>query len=130
MLADLPILKKGDRGDRVKALQDILNRIGYGLVVDGAYGLETEGAVRSFQNKYGLVTDGIVGNLTLARLQEVAVGPSSSSSSAPLVAKAGMFDGLSVINRPGISGYPLWLEATMVGVTVYTAMMLIGFNRK
>ena len=59
-----PTLKKGDRGDEVKALQEMLNTNGYQLTVDGAFGGKTENAVKDFQNKHKLTADGIVGPRT------------------------------------------------------------------
>jgi peptidoglycan hydrolase-like protein with peptidoglycan-binding domain len=52
-------LKKGDSGDTVKALQ-----LKLGLPVDGVFGAVTEAAVKQFQSRNGLVTDGIVGDKT------------------------------------------------------------------
>lgn len=59
-----PTLKKGDRGDEVKTLQEALNTNGYQLTVDGAFGSKTENAVKDFQNKHKLTADGIVGPKT------------------------------------------------------------------
>lgn len=59
-----PTLKKGDRGDEVKTLQEALNTNGYQLTVDGAFGGKTENAVKDFQNKHKLTADGIVGPKT------------------------------------------------------------------
>ena len=59
-----PTLKKGDRGDEVKTLQEALNTNGYQLTVDGAFGSKTENAVKDFQNKHKLTADGIVGPRT------------------------------------------------------------------
>lgn len=58
------VLKKGDRGDDVKALQCAL-----GITPDGSFGPRTEEAVRMFQADHGgLVVDGIVGVMTLRAL--------------------------------------------------------------
>lgn len=53
------LLKKGDTGDNIKALQTKL-----GLVVDGVFGTTVEAAVKAFQTKHGLTSDGIVGDKT------------------------------------------------------------------
>jgi peptidoglycan hydrolase-like protein with peptidoglycan-binding domain len=132
MLADLPILKKGDRNERVKALQDTLSRVGYKVVIDGIYGLETEGAVRSFQTRYGLVSDGIVGNMTLARLQEVALGASNKGTLLPTTqsVQAGMFTGMyERFQGPGVTGYPIWIEAVSAFAAIYGGMKLIDFSK-
>lgn len=61
-------LKHGSRGNDVRWLQYELNTRGYGLVVDGIFGQKSEDAVRSYQNRRGLVCDGIVGARTRAEL--------------------------------------------------------------
>lgn len=58
------ILRRGDSGDDVKALQGLLNDLGYELTVDGNYGRGTKEAVRDFQQKNGLGADGNFGPKT------------------------------------------------------------------
>ena len=67
----LRTLRKGDKGDDVKALQILL--IGYGYScgsygVDGSFGSATDKAVRAYQKDKGLSVDGIVGPKTWAML--------------------------------------------------------------
>lgn len=61
-------IKKGSRGDQVKAIQYALNMLGFGnsgtQSVDGIFGTNTEKAVKAFQRQMGLTADGIVGNRT------------------------------------------------------------------
>lgn len=64
------ILKKGSSGDEVKALQDQLNRFGYGLATDGIFGEGTENAVRHLQKSFGYTVDGLVGDGTRALIQQ------------------------------------------------------------
>lgn len=61
-------LRIGIRGDGVKALQEVLQRHGHQLVVDGDFGANTQAAVRRFQAAHGLAPDGIVGPLTARAL--------------------------------------------------------------
>ena len=65
-------LKKGSKGDQVKALQRMLHAMGYSIgsinPIDGDFGSKTDAAVRAYQKKYGLVVDGIVGNQTWTKL--------------------------------------------------------------
>ncbi|MDD0998831.1 N-acetylmuramidase family protein [Pseudomonas sp. TNT2022 ID1044] len=61
-------LRHGDRGQDVRVLQQRLNQTGAGLYVDGHFGDATEIAVRNYQSKIGLVSDGIAGPKTLAAL--------------------------------------------------------------
>lgn len=58
-----PLLRQGDTGEAVKALQQIL-----GLKTDGSFGPKTRQAVVGFQARHGLQTDGIVGPKTWAQL--------------------------------------------------------------
>lgn len=62
------VLKRGDQGDEVKLLQESLNRVGFDLLVDGDYGPGTERAVRDFQDRVGIVGDGVFGDKTAAVL--------------------------------------------------------------
>ena len=55
-------LRRGDRGDNVTKLQNILNAKGFNAGnADGIFGENTENAVKAFQQAYGLSVDGIVG---------------------------------------------------------------------
>lgn len=67
--ADDGTLRKGDIGTAVKTLQQNLKKLGfYAATVDGSFGTTTENAVKSFQKKYGLTADGIVGSSTQAKI--------------------------------------------------------------
>lgn len=63
-----PVLKRGDRGELVKELQELL--VSWGLFlgndnpVTGIFDAETEAAVKTFQYRMFLVEDGIAGSLT------------------------------------------------------------------
>lgn len=63
--------------DWVKSIQTKLNRLAYNLVVDGQDGPATQAAVRDFQGKHGLTTDGIAGPDTNAKLDAVLAGSGS-----------------------------------------------------
>lgn len=66
------VLKKGMVGDDVKVLQQFL-----GIAVDGAFGTQTENAVKKWQAENGLVADGVVGMKTwtkIADFKAVAAG--------------------------------------------------------
>ncbi|OIJ10112.1 hypothetical protein BKP35_13425 [Anaerobacillus arseniciselenatis] len=68
------MLRRGDKGDAVKKLQEDLMKVGEELPrfgADGDFGTETETAVKSFQEKHGLTIDGIAGPKTFAKLEEV-----------------------------------------------------------
>lgn len=65
-----PTVRKGSRGSAVAEVQRHLNRHGARpvLMVDGDFGPITDRAVRVFQQRRGLVIDGIVGPRTWAAL--------------------------------------------------------------
>ena len=74
-------LKKGSRGDKVIDLQKMLMSLGYGLPkygADGSFGNETLAAVKAFQADHGLTADGIVGQKTLAAIQDAVAGKPTS----------------------------------------------------
>ena len=60
-------LRRGDTGDEVKILQQVLaGATGTDLVIDGIFGRGTERAVRTLQREAGITVDGIVGPETIA----------------------------------------------------------------
>lgn len=68
---EIKVLKKGSKNNTVKALQTLL--IGYGIScgrwgADGDFGSATVTAVKTYQKKYGLVVDGVVGQQTWNKL--------------------------------------------------------------
>lgn len=71
------ILRRGDSGIAVRIVQYYLAFLGYFLpdlppiAITGEFGQETYDAVLTFQNKYGLQVDGIVGRNTWNELQRV-----------------------------------------------------------
>jgi peptidoglycan hydrolase-like protein with peptidoglycan-binding domain len=62
------VLKRGDHGDKVRAVQVLL--------ADGIFGPATEIAVKAFQREHGLVADGVVGQQTWHELANHARGNS------------------------------------------------------
>ncbi|MEN5143559.1 N-acetylmuramidase family protein [Pseudomonas juntendi] len=67
-------LRHGDRSQAVRELQRLLNAKGAKLETDGAFGDATEAAVRAYQEKVGLVSDGTAGPKTMASLQGLDTG--------------------------------------------------------
>ena len=67
----MAILKKGSKGSEVKALQTALNSNGARpkLDVDGDFGPLTEAAVKEFQKRAKIKTDGQAGDTTMAALK-------------------------------------------------------------
>lgn len=69
--AVFPQLSKGDKGDKVRVLQELLRGKGYDLGTygaDGDFGATTHRRVVSFQAIQGLSADGIVGENTWRKL--------------------------------------------------------------
>lgn len=73
--------KVGSQGSEVRAIQQKLSDLGYGLKVDGIYGAATKKAVTAFQKANGLTADGIAGPKTLKAL---GISGSAPSNTAPM----------------------------------------------
>jgi len=79
-----PLLQPGDRGDRVRQLQQQLRAAGfYSGSISGSFGPQTEAAVRRFQAVRGLAVDGLVGPATRAALASPNPPPAASASTVP-----------------------------------------------
>lgn len=67
----LPVLRSGNKGDTVRAMQALLT--GYGVSVgasglDGSFGPATSVALKQYQTSHGLTPDGICGPMTWRKL--------------------------------------------------------------
>jgi len=67
-----PTLRRGDTGDDVWELQEILQELGYSVTPDGHFGSRTARAVKRFQRSNGMPRDGIVGPATWQALFDQA----------------------------------------------------------
>ena len=68
---DLPVLKRGAKGDTVRAMQFLLIGYGYdmeGYGADGSFGGATERALKKYQSSNGLAVDGSCGPATWSKL--------------------------------------------------------------
>lgn len=76
---------------KIRWVQRVLNRImGLRLAEDGLLGPVTRSAIRSFQGRYGLFVDGIVGPLTEAKMISLGAGnPPGHARSVYTVPKTG-----------------------------------------
>lgn len=73
--------KMGSRGAEVTQIQTKLKQLGfYTGNVDGIFGLQTQKAVRAFQQSRGLAVDGIAGKMTLSALGITSGGGGGQSS--------------------------------------------------
>jgi hypothetical protein len=77
------LVRQGDKGARVSAVQFLLRARGSGIAADGDFGPLTAEAVRQFQSQNGLGADGIVGNQTWpALIIQVAQGSTGEAVKA------------------------------------------------
>lgn len=67
---DDDVIEFGDRGDKVKTVQQRLRDLGFSSDADGDFGQETKDAVCAFQRRHGLTVDGRVDVLTSKALYE------------------------------------------------------------
>lgn len=65
------VLRNGMTGSNVLNLQKDLNKLGFNVLQDSQFGPKTMTQVMSFQNKTGLVPDGIAGEKTLSKLHDL-----------------------------------------------------------
>lgn len=78
------VLRTGDRGERVRDIQEVLVNLGYRLQrfgADGDFGDETEEAVMAFQSDVQIEPDGIWGPVT----EDYATGVCQSGDEGPAV---------------------------------------------
>lgn len=68
VFVELPVLKKGAKGEEVKAMQNLLIADGYTIVADGSFGAKTLNALECYQEDEGLEVDGSCGKATWSRL--------------------------------------------------------------
>jgi hypothetical protein len=65
-----PTLRLGVKGPAVMELQQMLKKIGFGIVPDGSFGPRTQLAVKVFQTHNNLQGDGIVGPMSWRALEK------------------------------------------------------------
>ena len=66
------LIKYGDKGTAVKAIQYALKKLGYSIGssgIDGSFGPATKAAVQKFQKNMGILANGIVGKDTRAKFR-------------------------------------------------------------
>ena len=76
-----PTTSRGSKGNYVCVAQDALTTLGYNTGgLDGVFGANTENAVRQYQTRKGLSSDGIIGIITWRNLMADVVGKGPSST--------------------------------------------------
>lgn len=102
--SDHPTLRKGDRGEAVVRMQQLLIKAGYSFNpwgADGIWGDYTDSVVRAFQSKSGLSADGICGKLTWAALEAVKPDTQPNTNKTSYVVRITAKSGLNVRSGPG-----------------------------
>ena len=123
------VLRAGDRGEAVRALQADLARLGLSAgPVDGVFGAATEKAVRAFQASHpNLTVDGIVGPATQAQIARVVAARTTVAATAAggAIATGGValvpMDASSILAAAMPIGIFLWVVAlaalAAIGIT-------------
>ena len=92
-----PILRRGDKGDAVRDLQNALNENGFDCGrADGSFGGKTEAAVKNFESANGIEPDGIAWPGVIAMLN----GTGGPSLRTPVRAKLTMEGDLAEYELP------------------------------
>ncbi|MDD4587560.1 MAG: peptidoglycan-binding protein [Heliobacteriaceae bacterium] len=113
-------LKKGDTGEEVKQVQQLLSQAGfYQGKLDGEFGALTEKAVIAFQTKYKLVTDGLVGPQTWAKLTAVAgdgaTNPGTSTVTTKVLGKGTSWETTMYVIKGQEPGKTVWVSGGIHG---------------
>ena len=88
-----PTLRRGTSGAAVATLQRALVTLGADIAVDGAFGTNTERAVRAFQSRSGLTADGIVEPRTKAAIA-AALGSGPAPTPLPMPSGSALSDAI------------------------------------
>jgi len=103
-MADMYLIRRGDKGERVKALQESLMKLGYPLPrfgTDGDYGTETEEAVKKFQKDQDLPEDAVWDSDCQAALN-AALEPTEAPQVELPIASLDRLIELLMIHRAGL----------------------------
>ena len=85
-------LKKGSKGDTVKELQTLLQKLSYyNGKIDGDYGDITVQAVKAYQKKNNLLQDGIFGPITCKKINGNNTTNTNTSSNTYSYYKNGIY---------------------------------------
>jgi murein DD-endopeptidase MepM/ murein hydrolase activator NlpD len=135
------VMRKGNRGWDVAALQFMLQRRGYSPGgIDGGFGPGTQSAVLSFQRAAGLSVDGLAGDATIDALRVRSGGPTQVPTGSvrffrPVVGPIGDRFGAprdgGARRHSGLDfpvAYGTLVEASGVGTTVFAGRNTGGYG--
>lgn len=120
-------IKQGDKGNKVKEIQQKLNKFGYKLYVDGDFGSLTYYAVIDFQLRNKLARDGIVGDLTLKKL-DMLVTPANMYKSPvtkttipkAIISKDELEKFANNKNIDSLTSYFIWIDLSHQRVNIFS----------
>jgi peptidoglycan hydrolase-like protein with peptidoglycan-binding domain len=104
-----PTVRRGNVGERVVAVQYLLQGRGFGVRADGIYGPATTAAVRSFQRSRHLNPSGIVGASTWNRLIVTLRRGSRGSAVRAVQHNLKFAYGFRFMRVTGFYGHETWL---------------------
>ena len=126
----LPIVqttfKQGDRGKKVKEIQQKLNKFGYKLYADGDFGFATYYAIINFQMRNKILKDGIAGELTLKKLSMVPTPETmykppvmQKSIPKPVVLNNSLEGFINSKNFSSSTSYFIWIDLSHQRVNIF-----------
>ena len=74
-------LKRGDKGDFVRAAQVLLRGQGFKVAIDGNFGVQTEQAVKAYKRRRRVTVSGLIGPITWRRLEYLVDGAGAGADS-------------------------------------------------
>lgn len=129
-------LRRGDRGPRVAALQQLLVAVGFQTATNGVYGTATVKTVRKFQRASTLTVNGIANRETLDRLKNAAGAATSSQTAGAGGAEAGATTlrpehlGDRIPLRPGMSGQDVRVMQSFLRQAGFKAKVTGDFDKR
>lgn len=126
-------VRQGDNNQAVAAAQTALNKHGFGLTVDGAFGPATASAARSFQSNNGLAVDGIIGPQTWQHLVGGGGGGGGFSLPIPRGALSRGYYGAPHHDYPALdlpvgTGTPLYAVRSGVANQINNSRCGLGYS--
>ncbi|MCM0646951.1 L,D-transpeptidase family protein [Clostridium swellfunianum] len=121
--------RQGDKGKKIKEIQQKLNKFGYKLIVDGDYGSSTTAAVIDFQKRNKINADGVVGPATFKALEKnptaettyIPPAPKPSSVTPPKTNGAASLEQyINNKNFPSKTKYLIWIDIPKQRVNIFT----------